>query len=146
VTTRREATAADLPALVALDAEVFGADAWSRTSWAAELAGATRHVELVSDDAGAVLAYVVLMVVDDVADVQRIAVAPGSRRAGLGRELLGAAIHEARRRGCSRVLLEVEAGSAAAIALYEAAGFVRLHRREGYYGAGRDALVLQLHW
>ena len=146
MTTRREATAADLPALVALDAEVFGADAWSEASWAEELAGATRHVEVVTDDAGAVLAYGVLMVVADVADLQRIAVAPGSRRAGLARALLGAAVDEARRRGCSRLLLEVEAGNSAAIALYEAAGFVRLHRREGYYGRNRDALVLQLRW
>jgi ribosomal-protein-alanine N-acetyltransferase len=146
VSTRREATAADLPALVALDAEVFGADAWSEASWAEELAGATRHVEVVTDDAGAVLAYGVLMVVADVADLQRIAVAPGSRRSGLARGLLDAAVAEAQRRGARRLLLEVDVGNAAAAALYEAAGFVRLHRREGYYAAGGDALVLQLRW
>ena len=146
MSVRRQATAADLAALAALDAEVFGADAWSRASWADELAAATRHVELVADDAGAVLAYVVVMVVADVADLQRIGVAAGARRSGLARRLLEAAVIEAQRRGAQRLLLEVEAANSAAIALYEAAGFAPLHRRADYYGSGRDALVLQLSW
>lgn len=146
MSTRRAATAADLPALVALDAEVFGADAWSEPSWAGELAQvpATRQVEVLTDDAGVLLAYVVLMVVADVADLQRIAVAPSARRSGLARELLDAALAGARGRGCARVLLEVAADNGPANALYRAAGFEPLHRRGSYYGPGRDALVLEL--
>ena len=142
---RRVATPADLPALVRLDTDAFGADAWSEVSWSQELAQVpdTRHVEVLTDDAGGLHAYIVLMVVADVADLSRIAVAPAARRAGRARELLDAALAVARERGCTRVLLEVAADNTAALALYRAAGFEKLHRRRGYYGAGRDALVLQ---
>lgn len=142
----RVATAADLPALIDLDALVFGADAWSSASWAAELEQmpATRHVEVLSNGDGTLLAYVVLRAVGDVADLQRIAVAAPARRAGRARELLDAALSVARHRGCARVLLEVAADNVAAIALYRAAGFEPLHRRLNYYGSGRDALILQL--
>jgi ribosomal-protein-alanine N-acetyltransferase len=145
VSERRVATPADLSALVRMDAVVFDADAWSETSWAGELAQVpgTRHVELLTDDSGGLLGYVVLMVVADVTDIQRIAVAPSARRAGRGRGLLDAALAVARERRCSRVLLEVAADNAPALALYRTAGFEELHRRPGYYGAGRDALVLQ---
>jgi len=145
VSGRRVATPADLPALVRLDTDAFGADAWSEASWSQELAQVpeTRHVEVLTDDAGALLAYVDLMVVADVADISRIAVAPAARRAGRARELLDAALAVASERGCTRVLLEVAADNTAALALYRAAGFEKLHRRRGYYGAGRDALVLQ---
>ena len=144
MSVRRRATPADLPALVRLDADLFGPDAWSQASWADELAHPTRHVELLSDETGDLLAYVVVRLVADVADLQRIAVAPSARRVGRARELLGAALVVARDRGCSRMLLEVAADNAPAIALYGAAGFEELHRRPGYYAAGRDALVLQL--
>jgi len=142
---RRPAAAEDLPALVSLDTETFGDDAWSAASWAAELAQVptSRHVELVEGEDGEVLAYVVVMVVADVADLQRIAVHPSARRTGLGGDLLAAAIERAASRGCERMLLEVADANTAALALYHRAGFEALHRRPDYYGAGRDALVLQ---
>jgi ribosomal-protein-alanine N-acetyltransferase len=145
---RRAATAADLPALLRLDTAVFGDEAWSPALWAAELeqVPATREVEVLTDASGDLLAYVVVMVVADVSDLQRIGVAPASRRSGLGRELLAAAVDVARRRGCARMLLEVDVARTPAIELYRSTGFVPLHRREGYYGPGRDALVLQLSW
>lgn len=142
---RRVATHADLPALVALDAEAFAADAWSEAAWAAELeqVPATRHVEVLTED-GDLLGYVVLMVMPDVADLQRLAVASAARRAGHARTLLRAALQVARERGCTSVLLEVASDNAAAVELYRSAGFRPLHRRKAYYGAGRDALVMQL--
>lgn len=145
MSARRVATPADLPALVRLDADVFGVDAWSEVSWYQELAQMpdTRHVEVLTDHAGGLLGYVALMLVADVADISRIAVAPAARRVGRARELLDAALAVARERGCTRVLLEVAADNTAALGLYRAAGFEELHRRAGYYGAGRDALVLQ---
>jgi ribosomal-protein-alanine N-acetyltransferase len=146
VTVRRVATEVDLPALVALDAEVFGTDAWSERSWRAELDPATRHVEVLLGDDGGLLAYVVVRAVADVADLQRIATAPSARGGGLARGLLDAALAAARARGCVRMLLEVEATNTAARRLYVRAGFEAISRRRGYYGPGRDALVLQLSW
>lgn len=143
---RRVATAADLPALVALDAEAFGSDAWSEASWASELAQVptTRHVEVLTDDSGELLAYVVLLMIADVAELLRIAAALDTRRSGHARVLLNAALEAARDRGCAEVLLEVASDNPAAVALYHSAGFTLLHRRTGYYGAGRDAVVMRL--
>lgn len=142
---RRVATHADLPALVALDAEAFAADAWSEAAWAAELeqVPGTRHVEVLTED-GDLLGYVVLMVMPDVADLQRLAVASAARRAGHARTLLRAALGVARERGCTSVLLEVASDNAPAVELYQSAGFRPIHRRKAYYGAGRDALVMRL--
>ncbi len=141
---RRPAVLADLPGLLALEEAAFGADAWSEASWRSELAQTPGTRWVVAAEAhGAIVGFGLLMVVGEVADVQRIAVARTSRRKGLGRVLLGELLAEASRRRCERLLLEVAADNLAARALYTAAGFVEISRRRAYYGAGGDALVLQ---
>jgi len=57
--------------------------------------------------------------------VSNMAVKPEFRRIGLGRRLLVDAIARARELGCRQVALDVDARSAAAIALYTSLGFVR---------------------
>lgn len=135
--TPRLATAADAAAVLALEAAAFGVDGWSADSVAAELTAPTRYVVVV-ERGGGIVGWAVLLV-GDPTDVLRLAVLPGARRRGVGRELLGALLEHAGERS---VLLEVEAGNAAARALYAAAGFTEIDRRPGYYGPGRDALVL----
>ncbi len=54
-----------------------------------------------------------------------MAVFPEFRRQGLGRLLLADAEARARRQGCSRLALDVEAENRDAVRLYERAGFVR---------------------
>jgi [ribosomal protein S18]-alanine N-acetyltransferase len=78
--------------------------------------------------------------VDEV-HVLRLVVAPTHRRAGVGRALLEGLIAWAERTGAARVMLEVRAGNAAALALYRRAGFVLLGTRRGYYPDGEDAQV-----
>lgn len=51
-------------------------------------------------------------------------VEPGARGAGLGRALVARAVERARERGCRRLELDVADDNAAALALYQAAGFV----------------------
>lgn len=135
--TPRLATAADAAAVLALEAAAFGVDGWSADSVAAELTAPTRYV-VVAERGGGIVGWAVLLV-GDPADVLRLAVLPGARRRGVGREVLGALLEHAGERS---VLLEVEAGNSAARALYAAAGFTEIDRRPGYYGPGRDALVL----
>jgi len=133
----------DLAGLVALEQECFGAEAWSEASVAAEVARvpATRFA-LVAEDDSVLVGYAILLVVAETADVHRVAVSPDRRRSGIGRHLVAALLAEASRRGCPTALLEVAADNTAAQALYRAAGFGVIHRRRGYYGAGRDALVM----
>ena len=48
----------------------------------------------------------------------------GTRRSGLGRALVEAALERARERGCERIELDVNEDNAPALALYEACGFL----------------------
>jgi ribosomal protein S18 acetylase RimI-like enzyme len=132
----RAATGEDVPAVAALEQELFGADAWSAGSVRSELAG-PRRTAFVAVDRDEVVGYVVVLHGVDVDDLQRIAVAPPHRRAGLAGRLLAAVPQE------RPLLLEVAAGNAAALAFYAAEGFTEIHRRPRYYRDGSDAVVLE---
>ena len=80
----------------------------------------------------------------DTCDLNRVIVAPGTRRAGLGRRLVLEGLVWAGERGATQVMLEVEADNAPARALYAQVGFLSLATRANYYGPGRDALVMAL--
>lgn len=135
-----EATAADLPELAAIEAEVFGADAWSPAQLQPEVAGG-RLLVTRSDDRCA--GYVAVAVAGDVADLRRIAVGSSYRRRGVATGLLDAALAAAGDRGADRMLLEVSEANAGARAFYEHHGFVEIARRERYYRDGTAALVLE---
>lgn len=138
----RAAVPADLDAVAAIERDSFGAGAWSRTLIEQELAAANRQVLLAGDESG-VLGYGSILVVGDVADLQRIAVAARSRRARHGQRLLQALLSAAADRGAQRMLLEVAAANSAAIALYESFAFTPIARRRDYYGPGADAVVME---
>jgi N-acetylglutamate synthase len=75
-----------------------------------------------------VLAIARLSIADGWAGLTAVEVNPGHRRAGLGLAITAAACAEAVRRDVGRVFLQVEAGNAAARALYERCGFRYSHR------------------
>jgi ribosomal-protein-alanine N-acetyltransferase len=143
----REARWTDLPALAALEAEVFPRDAWSERSWWAELAGRPRReyvVAIADDTTGALLGYAGLDHGGEVSDVMTVVAAPGARGTGTGRRLLEELEARAAARGAEHVMLEVRADNAAALALYGSSGYRVLTRRRGYYRPeGVDALVMR---
>ena len=79
----------------------------------------------------------------DEAEVLTLAVAPPSRRQGLGTALLEAAKSEARRRGAAALFLEVSTRNADARRLYARTGFIEVGQRPRYYADGTDALLLR---
>lgn len=141
----RSAMAGDLEALVALEDECEGADAWSRALIADGLAGTVPTVNyLVAESDADVIGYAVVSCVDDIAELQRIGVTPGLRRSGVGTQLVDQAVAVARREGAQRLLLEVREDNGAAIAMYAAHGFVEIDRRPRYYRDGATAIVMRL--
>jgi ribosomal-protein-alanine N-acetyltransferase len=137
----RPAVATDVPALLALETDLFGPDAWSGASLHDELDGPGRRaVVLVSGQE--VLGYAVTMLAGDVVDLQRIAVRRDRQRRGLAGLLLADTLAAARADGAERMLLEVSAANGAAVAFYEARGFTRIDVRRRYYRDDSDALVL----
>ena len=142
----RPATVSDVPAVVTLEELLFGADAWSTPSVEAELLGAGRHGLVAVDPSGEVAGYAVTMEAGDVVDLQRIGVDPAWRRHGVARSLLDSLLETARRSVVppERMLLEVSAANAGALAFYAAAGFTEIDRRRRYYRDGTDAVVMRL--
>ncbi len=135
----RAATAADLPELLAIEHDCFGATAWSGPTLLQSI-GDPLQVVLVT---AGVDAFGVVRVVADTADLDRIGTLTQARGHGLGRAVLRSLADHAFGRGAERMLLEVAEDNSGARALYASAGFAEIHRRRGYYAGGVDALVME---
>lgn len=138
----RRATPEDVPALAALESELFGVDAWSRAAVREELEGPGRHAVVAATGEG-VVGYAVSRRCQELVDLQRIAVHPAHRRQGVARRLLDAVMARAHEEDASRLLLEVSAVNTVALAFYADAGFVAIDRRRRYYRDGSDAVVMR---
>jgi ribosomal-protein-alanine N-acetyltransferase len=131
---------------MAMEAELFGDEAWSEGMFWSELAErGTRRYLVETDEAGVLCGYAGLCAyAPHEAYIQTMAVAPKARNRGLGQQMLGELLDEARRRHCPHVDLEVRADNEPAIRLYERNRFTRIGVRHGYYQpSGTDALVMR---
>lgn len=80
------------------------------------------------------------------AEILTVAVDPDARRRGWGAALVEMAAGIASEAGALDLFLEVAADNVAAIGLYEAAGFMRVGLRKGYYphpDGAKDAVVMR---
>jgi ribosomal-protein-alanine N-acetyltransferase len=144
VTVRlRPMTLADLPAVLALEEELFAPDTWTAAMYRDELSRPdTRHYLVAEDDDG-IIGYGGLIAYDDEAHVATLGVAGARQGEGLGAQLLDALLAEADRRS-PVVLLEVRADNEVAQGLYRRRGFTEVGRRRGYYQpSGTDAVVMK---
>ncbi len=144
MSTLRDVHWTDIEQLAQLERELFADDAWSQQTWWAELAGRPRRDYVAEVEGAEVLGYAGLDHGGDVADVMTIAVAPSARGRGLGRRLLDELETRARAGRAASVMLEVRADNAAAIGLYDRAGYTVVSTRRRYYQPGDvDALVMR---
>ena len=92
-------------------------------------------------------ALLLASVVPPDAEILNVYVHPNQRRKGLATTLLHAALKRMQGKGARRVWLEVRESNAAALHIYEAAGFRVTGRRPEYYAVpgkkNEDALVLE---
>lgn len=140
----RDATAADLDEVWAIESSVFAGDAWSRESLRSEIEGDHRRYIVLVDDEGAVRGYAGVLVIGGDGDIQTIAVEPGARGGGHGRELMRELLAEAERRQATQVFLEVRADNPVARTLYESLGFTQIGVRPRYYQPDNvDAIVMR---
>jgi [ribosomal protein S18]-alanine N-acetyltransferase len=128
--------------------ETTGLSQWGWDAYRAELERPDA-VMLVArraapDDKGrAVVAYIASRINVDELHINNVGVREESRRRGLGRALLGAALDAGAARGARLAVLEVREGNAAAQALYEGFGFGVVGRRRNYYKSpAESALVM----
>ena len=143
---------ADLTTAVDIDLEAFvpselGASAEDsrivrERSLREELARPWARLRAARDESGTVLGYALFWHVVDELQLLNVAVAIPARRRGIGRALVQDLIAYARAHGVVRILLDVRASNAAAIALYEQLGFTRFNVRERYYADDEDAIEM----
>jgi [ribosomal protein S18]-alanine N-acetyltransferase len=143
--TLRPMTSADVSAVLKLEQELFGEEAWSRAMLRGELAQQPEsRYYLVADDNGVITGYAGMLAAGVQGDVLTLAVAGHRWGQGTGSALLEALLAEAARRGCTEVFLEVRTDNARAQQLYRRYGFVQIGVRRGYYQpSGTDALVMR---
>jgi ribosomal protein S18 acetylase RimI-like enzyme len=134
----RDATLADVEALVAILVDVAGEGRWIGTEAPVDVGRRRRRmvedvesddvIVLVAEAGGAPVGQLGLRLAPyGVADLGMV-VAAGWRGRGVGTALLAEAVERARKAGAHKIALQVWPHNAAALALYERFGF----RREGY--------------
>ena len=118
---------------------------WSERSFRNEL-NHPHGVFFVAILEGQVVGYGGTWLVIDEAHITTVAVSPEHQGKGIGRRLMLQILVTAKERGMLCSSLEVRAGNAAAIHLYERLGYTVATRRKGYYPDNReDALVMWMH-
>jgi len=133
----------DLDRLVEIENAAFSGDRLSRRALRRLMASSSAALILAQEERRIVGCAVVLFRRGTKsARLYSIAVDPAFTGKGIGARLLYAVEAEARSRDRSLMSLEVRADNAAAIALYEKAGYMLLQRKSGYYEDGEDGLKM----
>ena len=139
-----EATSRDAAAIAALHAVSF-ARGWSEQEVEGLLTD--RHVIAHRAMSGRTIAgFILSRLIEDEAEILSVAVASAWRGRGLARKLLDLHMRRLAGLGARAVFLEVDEHNAAAIRLYDRAGFREISRRPNYYPgtAGKPAAALVL--
>lgn len=139
----RRISSRELRSVMAIEAARF-AEPWTRTTMAAELAERPDRRYLGAFEGRRLLGYVGVMVAADEGAITNIALREDAEGHGHGSALLAAGLEAAASLGVVTVSLEVKVGNDRAQALYRRFGFAPVGVRRGYYGPGRDALVMRL--
>jgi [ribosomal protein S18]-alanine N-acetyltransferase len=130
--------------------ETSGLSRWGWSAYYAELQGRNSHLMLVARiDSHAqtrrskLAGYIVARMGAEELHINNVAVRENYRRRGIGRRLIDRILEEGKRSGATTAFLELRAGNAAALALYEECGFRVTSRRKQYYSDPvEDALVM----
>jgi ribosomal-protein-alanine N-acetyltransferase len=141
----RDAVPTDIESIVAL-AENAGNPRWSRAHYLESFAsGSLSRLVLVAEGKGGIVGFIMCRAVDSDCEIENVVVAVGMRRKGIGDLLLARVVERARERGAARLMLEVRASNAAAIALYKKHAFQQDGIRKNYYSnPSEDALLFSL--
>ena len=136
----------DIPQVVEIEKLCF-TEPWSEEDYNESLLlpYASYYVaELMAEGQPVILGMCGLRLILDEGEITNVAVRPAFRGQGIGRQMLTKLLEDGRRAGGRAFTLEVRAGNAPAIALYEGLGFRYEARRPGFYTKPvEDAL---LYW
>jgi len=138
----REAETEDIDSIMALEKGSI-VHPWAKEEFERLISDGNKLC-LVMKHGDKTVSYVGAETVLDECNIGNIVTDKEYRGRGLATKLMTALISELKKRGIAKVFLEVESDNVPALALYEKNGFVRYGYRRGYYGAGKDAVLMSL--
>ena len=137
-----DVNAAHIPQIEALERQCFSMP-WTAELLQSQMKGSQHEFIAAVSPEGNVLGYVGMMYVLDEGYISNVAVSPEHRRQGIADKLIDRLCKICEGLSLSFVTLEVRAGNAPAIALYEKHGFRRVGLRKNYYERPKeDALLM----
>jgi ribosomal-protein-alanine N-acetyltransferase len=141
----RAGTVGDLAEIIALERGVVEAPHWAEAEYVAVVedgGNVVRRCLFIAEAEGMLVGFAVGKIVDEIAELESVAVSLRNRRGGIGRALCEAVVEWGKGQGAAAVELEVRARSEGPLALYRALGFAAVRLRPRYYSYPADDAVL----
>ena len=140
----RPMTHADLPAVLAIEVDLFPIDAWTEELFLGELAEVanSRDVAVAILDSQ-IVGYASFRYVGKQGDVNTIAVSRDQQGKGIGTALMDWLESQATLRNVREIFLEVRSDNEAAMKVYASRGYERIDVRRNYYGNTIDANIMR---
>lgn len=133
----------EIDGMLEVEMACFGGEAWTRGCYKGVANIITKGVY----EGKKLIAYAMLNVACDQADLATIGVLPEHRGLGYAGALMDALIGEAKNRGVRQIILEVSKGNKNAICFYQKLGFTTVGERKNYYTASafgsNDAYIMK---
>lgn len=116
---------------------------WSMNSFKNEMSITNgKTIVLKEINSGSIVGFACYRIIEEDAEIMRIAIKKELQRNGLGSLLLNEVIRQAKEQSAKKIYLEVAVNNFSAIRLYEKHSFLRDGLRKNYYGNGIDGLLL----
>lgn len=142
----RRADAEDLAEILSLERVCHGAPHWAEDIWRELLSPApaamVRRAVFVAKMDDELVGFVVVGGLDEVVELESVAVVESRRGQGIGKALCRSGMAWARELGARRMELEVRASSDGVLAMYRSLGFREVGRRRRYYREPEEDAVL----
>ena len=139
----RQATAADLPQLLALDQKSDNAAHWSLDSYRAIFStDSPKRLALIAQKNDVVYAFVIALTATCEWEIENIVTEHEHRRRGLATKLIAEILRRARASSAEKIFLEVRKSNSIARSFYEKMGFTQTGLRPAYYHAPDEDAVL----
>ncbi len=139
--TIRKMTEADIDNVMKIEIRSFP-NPWRRSFFLSDISRPDALC-VVAEEGGKIIGYLIAWGTQEV-HIANIAVAPESRRSGVGTALMQQVLAFARKQKAAGVYLEVRFSNIGAQRFYQRFGFVPTYLRKGYYENGEDAIVMEL--
>jgi ribosomal-protein-alanine N-acetyltransferase len=144
--TIRQANAADIPYIVAIELEAETAAHWPESEYVRIFEpGGTARIALVVESDRQIAGFIVARCVDREWELENVVVLVAARHQGLGRILIQKLLQFAREASAAHLFLEVRESNMPARRLYSQLGFVEVGRRPAYYSHPvEDAITYEI--